>query len=446
MKPSNNNRGASPYHFPELPQGDSGIFERNCVMDQIQYFLHRHRMAPGSVSYDALTQEIFLQMERGLAGDGTSIPMLPSYVYAGGAPALGIPAAVIDAGGTNFRSALVTLTKQGPEVEALTVTPMPGTDGEATWEAFIARCADGVEPLLARTDRIGICFSFSFTPTPDGDGQVMQITKEVRISGAAGRPICTDLAAELARRGHENLRFALINDTLAVHLGVAAGAGLAPGNCMGMVCGTGSNVCCAVDSRRITKYAVPDRGAMLINTESGFFTGVAQGDFDRALDASTADPGHALSEKMVSGAYLGELCRLTLQGAAREGLFSKAGAKRILQMDTLTSNEADGLSGPLEKLSKADKAVADALINAVFDRSAKVMCCTLCAVLRLTGQGMRDVFHIGAEGSLFQKSARFRPALERHMHVYARKCLARRYEFVSCENTTLLGAACAVLL
>ena len=90
--------------------------------------------------------------------------------------------------------------------------------------------------------------------------------------------------------------------------------------------------------------------------------------------------------------------------------------------------------------------MADALIDAVFDRSAKVMCCTLCAVLRLTGQGMRDVFHIGAEGSLFQKSARFRPALERHMHVYARKCLARRYEFVSCENTTLLGAACAVLL
>ena len=98
-------------------------------MDQIQYFLHRHRMAPGSVSYDALTQEIFLQMERGLAGDGTSIPMLPSYVYAGGAPALGIPAAVIDAGGTNFRSALVTLTKQKHEVEALAVTPMPATDG-----------------------------------------------------------------------------------------------------------------------------------------------------------------------------------------------------------------------------------------------------------------------------------------------------------------------------
>lgn len=415
-------------------------------MDTVNAFLHRHRMSPTSVSYDWLTQELFLQMSRGLAGGDTSIPMLPSYVYAEGAPAKQVPAAVIDAGGTNFRRALVTLTDDGAVVEDIAVHPMPGTDREATWEEFIACCADAVEPLLSRTNRIGICFSYSFTPTPDGDGRVMQITKEVRIAGASGRPICADLAAELAKRGHDGLRLALINDTLAVHLGVAAGLGLPPAECMGMVCGTGSNVCCAVETKRITKLNAPDRGAMLINTESGFFTGVMQGDFDRALDASTADPGHALSEKMVSGAYLGELCRLTLQGAAREGLFTKAGAKRILAMDALTSYEADTLSGPLEALSKKDKATADKLIGAIFDRSAKTMCCTLSAVLRLTGKGTDSVFHIGAEGSLFQKSRRFRPALERHMDAYARRCLVRQFDFCTCENTTLLGAACAVLM
>lgn len=403
-------------------------------------------MSPTSVSYDGLTQEIFLQMSRGLAGGDTSIPMLPSYVYAEGTPAKQVPAAVIDAGGTNFRRALVTLTDDGAVVEDLAVHPMPGTDREATWAEFIACCADAVEPLLDRTNRIGICFSYSFTPTPDGDGQVLQITKEVRISGASGRPICADLAAELGRRGQVGLHLALINDTLAVHLGVAAGLGLPPAECMGMVCGTGSNVCCAVETNRITKLDTPDRGAMLINTESGFFTGVRTGTFDRALDAASADPGHALSEKMVSGAYLGELCRLTLQGAAREGLFSKTGAKRILQMDALTSYEADTLSGPLEALSKKDKVTADEVIGAVFDRSAKTMCCTLSAVLRLTGKGTDCVFHIGAEGSLFQKSRRFRPALERHMDAYARRCLVRRFEFNTCENTTLLGAACAALL
>lgn len=415
-------------------------------MEQVHAFLHRHHMSPTSVSYDGLTQEIYLQMSRGLAGADTSIPMLPSYLYAGHAPALNSPTAVIDAGGTNFRRALVTLTETGPIIEDLSITPMPGTKKAASWETFIARCADAVEPLLSRTDRIGICFSYSFTPTPDGDGRVIQITKEVRITGAADRPICADLAAELSRRGHDDLHIALINDTLAVQLGVSAGLGLAPDTCMGMVCGTGSNVCCAIEPKRITKLNLPDRGAMLINTESGFFTGVSQGDYDRALDASTADPGHALSEKMVSGAYLGELCRQTLQGAASEGLFSKTGAKRILQMEALTSNEADALTGPLEKLSKADKAVADALIEAVFDRSAKVMCCTLSAVLRLTGKGIDAPFYVGAEGSLFQKSRRFRPALEHHMHAYTQKCLVRQCEFATCENTTLLGTACAALL
>lgn len=415
-------------------------------MEQVNAFLHQHKMSPSSVSFDALTQEIFLQMERGLQGNDTSIPMLPSFLSIGGIPAKNTPVAVIDAGGTNFRRALVTLTETGAVVEDIAVYPMPGTGREATWSEFISCCADAVEPFLSQTSRVGICFSYSFSPTPDKDGHVMQITKEVRISGASGRPICADLSAELAQRGYSGLRFALINDTLAVQLGVAAGLGLDPEDCMGMVCGTGSNVCCAVPISRITKLNIPGESAMLINTESGFFTGVMQSDFDRALDTSTADPGHALSEKMVSGAYLGELCRLTLQGAAREGLFFKTGAKRILAIEALSSYEADTLTGPLESLSKKDSATADELINAVFDRSAKVMCCTLSAVLRLTGKGIDRPFHIGAEGSLFQKSRRFRPALESHMNVYTKKCLARRFEFDTCENTTLLGAACAALL
>ena len=35
---------------------------------------------------------------------------------------------------------------------------------------------------------------------------------------------------------------------------------------------------------------------------------------------------------------------------------------------------------------------------------------------------------------------------ERHMDAYPRRCLVRSFDFVTCENTTLLGAACAVLM
>ena len=125
-------------------------------MDTVNAFLHRHQMSPTSVSYDGLTQEIFLQMSRGLAGGETSIPMLPSFVYADSAPKQDLPTAVIDAGGTNFRRALVTLTESGAVVEDIAVHPMPDTDREASWAEFISCCADAVEPLLIRTDRVGI--------------------------------------------------------------------------------------------------------------------------------------------------------------------------------------------------------------------------------------------------------------------------------------------------
>lgn len=415
-------------------------------MNVVRSFLHRHGMDPADISYHELTGRILTHMEHGLSGQDTSIPMLPSYLYTTASPLLNVPTAVIDAGGTNFRRALVTLTENGAVVEEIAVHPMPGTNGEASWKEFISCCADAVEPLLTRTKRIGICFSYSFTPTPDGDGRVIQITKEVLISNASGRPICADLSAELAQRGYTGLRFALINDTLAVQLGVAASMGLAPDTCMGMVCGTGSNVCCAIPAARIAKLGINQNMPMLVNTESGFFTDVPQGDYDRALDAASTDPGHALSEKMVSGAYLGELCLLTLRGAAKEGIFSPSGAALLNHLELLLSNEADTLSGSLEPLSKTDKAAADEIIAALFDRSAKVMCCTLSAVLRLTGQGQDASFHIGAEGSLFQKSRRFRPALERHMEAYARAQLGRSFDFCTGENTTLTGAACAVLL
>ena len=83
---------------------------------------------------------------------------------------------------------------------------------------------------------------------------------------------------------------------------------------------------------------------MLVNLESGCFDGWPQGDYDRELDANTNNPRDHLLEKMTSGAYLGELCRLTLRGAARDGLFSPAGADTALGLATLTSAEADAMA------------------------------------------------------------------------------------------------------
>ena len=402
-------------------------------------------MAPAQQDLPALTQSMLTDMRAALAGAPASTLMLPSHLYGSGTAAHNQPVIVLDAGGTNFRCALVTLTDQGPVVESLSQTPMPGTHGTVHWQDLICHFADHVEPLLSRSSRIGICFSYSADPQPAGDSLVLNLNKEISIRGGEGRPVGADLHAELARRGHHDLQTVVLNDTLAVQFGVAAAHQLPVDRCLGLVCGTGANVCCALPVRQIPKLGQPENvRPMLVNCETGFFTGVRPGEYDWELDACSQEPGRYLHEKMVSGAYLGPLCLRTLQGAARDGLFSPAAAKLLHELQQLSSAQADSLSGPLATLVGADRETADAIVSALFDRSAKAVCAALTAVMTLVG-GTAPLF-IGAEGSLFQKSRRFRQALDGYMDAYPAGERGFAFSFRTAQNTTLVGAACAALL
>ena len=74
---------------------------------------------------------------------------------------------------------------------------------------------------------------------------------------------------------------------------------------------------------------------MIVNVESGVYSGFPQGTFDRELDAESMSPGEYGNEKMVGGAYQGEVLRRTLWGAA--SLFSAAFQARLEQAGPLTA-------------------------------------------------------------------------------------------------------------
>ena len=93
-----------------------------------------------------------------------------------------------------------------------------------------------------------------------------------------------------------------------------------------------------------------------------------------------------------------------------------------------------------------DKDIVVYIIRELFDRAARCMCCNLSAILLLTGEGTDKPVCISVDGSLFKKSALFRPHLEKHMQEFAGETLDRKFEFVTCDETTLLGTAAAVLL
>ena len=74
------------------------------------------------------------------------------------------------------------------------------------------------------------------------------------------------------------------------------------------------------------------------------------------------------------------------------------------------------------------------------------MCVNLTAIALLTGEGTDKPICVCAEGSLVQKSRHFRPMLERYLDEYARGVFGRTLEMTVGYETTLPGAAAAVLL
>ena len=146
-------------------------------------FLERHGMTPESVDPDVYIYRMLSEMKAGLAGEKCSMDMIPTYLSNDGTLEPDVQAAVIDAGGTNFRSALVHFQPGGYTVTDMIKRKMPGTDAPCTWEEFIRFTADAIEPLMDRADVIGFCFSYAATITPERDGRVITIDKEVVVNG-----------------------------------------------------------------------------------------------------------------------------------------------------------------------------------------------------------------------------------------------------------------------
>lgn len=411
-------------------------------------FLNEHGMSPDGI--DPM-REAFIMAEdmlRGLKNLESSLPMIPTYLSDAGQIPMGQPVAVIDAGGTNFRCALVHLEADGCHAEQMRKWKMPGIDEPATWEEFIRFTADAIEPLMAETDKIGFCFSYSADITPEMDGKVQRIDKEVVINGCEGQLVGASLLKELECRGITGKKIVILNDTVAVLLGgLAAGEENGSGCAIGQVSGTGTNTCCSLPEKRIGKLGRSGERRMIVNLESGMYDGIPQGDFDRELDESSHNPGLKRFEKLTAGVYLGELCHRMLQAAAREGLLSAGSGEKIQKLGWIDSAVIDawGMGERLEEISDnpGDAAFVQTICRAMFERSARCMCTNLAAILLLSGEKSAGIC---AEGSLVQKGRVYHPILEKLIQEELREKLGLRVDYSVGYETTLAGSAAAALL
>ena len=414
-------------------------------------FLVRHGMDPERIDPDACIGAMRAQMESGLNGGPSSMEMIPTYLSNDGALPYGASAVVIDAGGTNFRCALVRFTEEGPVVSDMHKCRMPGVGESCSWEDFIRFTADRIQPLTEQADVIGFCFSYSAAITPERDGRVLCIDKEVVVTGCEGQLVGASLLAELKRRGVEGKHIVLLNDTVAVLLGGAVNLDKdAYSGFIGQVSGTGTNTCVSLPVSRIGKLGQRGGRGMIVKLESGEYDGIEGGEFDCALDAESHSPGTKRFEKLTAGVYLGQLARLMLRGAADEGLLSTDCAAHVRALPLIDSSVIDAwASGEGFSLlggDEEDQAFAQEISLALFHRSARCMCVNLLALAELTEGGKDRPICVLAEGSLVQKGRHYRPELERLLEKYGEQERGLKLELRVGEETTLPGSAAAAVL
>jgi len=423
----------------------------------IERFLSEHKMRAIDIDIQNIIDLFTLDMLNGLAGKESTLRMIPTYIEADNQFLTGVPVLAVDAGGTNFRSALVEFNSQGKlEITKLINSKMPGLEGEITKDEFFKIIAGYVKSNAELADRIGFCFSYPTEILPDKDGRLLQFCKEVQAPEVVGTLIGKNLLETL---GMEEKQIVLLNDTVATLLaGKSASFGRVYDSYIGFILGTGTNTCYIESNRNISKVKNLDPAkSQIINIESGNFRKVPQTDLDILFDNTTVNPGDYKFEKMFAGGYFGGLCLSTLKSAAKEGVFTSGTSSKILELDDLSSEDLNNFvlkpvsgRGPLISciMDKADELSCIEIIECLIDRAAKLVAANMAAVILKTGKGQsaeRPIL-ITIEGTTFYKLYKLRSFFEKYLGEYLSGNGQRYYEFTEVKQSSLVGAALAALI
>ncbi len=413
-------------------------------------FLKSINMHPEQTDIDKTAESILSEMNRGLKGEASSIQMIPTFISAEGKAPENAPVIAIDAGGTNLRVGLVTFSDGEPRLSRFEKCPVPGSYGSILAADFFSELADKILPLTAESDTIGFCFSYPAEIFPNRDGRILQLNKELSVSGAEGKIIGEELIRKLKDAGvSKPLRFTLLNDTVAGLMGGLATLRLSHCDGLaGLILGTGYNTCYIERGARIEKLC--SSHDMIINCESGIFNKALRGRSDELVDAANAIPNDHWLEKMLSGAYHGGVISRTAALAQNAGLLSEAFKEGFKEFTTPELD--DFLRGADNRVSKMcvgdDRELLTAIIDRSFERAARLVCANILALCLQVDGGKSEArpFCVVAEGSTFHNSLLFKSKLERLLNDHVKEKRSRHIISVQAENSTMAGTALAALL
>jgi len=420
-------------------------------------FLREHSLRPNDINIHKIVESFTSEMSKGLEGKESSLRMIPTYIEADNNFHVNTPVVAIDAGGTNFRAALVKVNRNGTiEITDEVNDKMPGLEGEISKEEFFQTIAQYIKGLAEKTDRIGFCFSYPTEIFPDKDGRLIHFCKEVQAPGVVGQLIGKNLLEAL---GMPEKQIVILNDTVATLLaGKSSSLGHNYDSFLGYILGTGTNTCYIENNSNITKNKKLDSTkSQIINIESGNFANAPRTDLDLLFDRTTVNPESHTFEKMISGGYYGNLCLLSLKIAAREGVFTSGTTSCLSLINELTSEDVNRFitdpksgNGPLFKCIKDEEDEKSCLIivNCILERAAILVAGNLAAVVLKTNKGKtkeRPIL-VTVEGSTYYKLWNMRSLIDKYFREYLSGERKRYVEFTEVKKSSLVGAALAALI
>ncbi|XP_040892463.1 hexokinase HKDC1-like [Toxotes jaculatrix] len=431
-------------------------------------------------------------LEAGLKSKGpTAIKMLPSFVYRTPAGTERGKYLALDLGGTNFRALLVNFKKgrqQTPrlyhKIYTIPLEIMQGT-GEELFDHLAECISEFLDYMGVKNARLpaGFTFSFPCEQSAIDTGTLVSWTKGFKATDCEGHDVVGMLRDAIKRRNEFDLDIAaVVNDTVGTMMSCAYED---PQCEIGLIAGTGTNVCYMEELKNIEKteqkkgQMETEQGAseqddgtkgkggdadirrMCINTEWGGLGDDGSLDdivtsYDVEVDKNSINPGKQRFEKLTSGMYLGEVVRQVLLDLTRGGLLFRGHVTEtlkkpgIFETKYLSQIESDRLAllqvrSILQGLG-LDSTCNDSIIvkqvcGAVSRRAAQLCGAGMAAVVDKIREN-RGLDHlnitVGVDGALYKLHPHFSGALQETARAMAPQC---NVTFLPSEEGSGKGAA-----
>ena len=431
------------------------------IKNKVITFLKNNKMDFEDFSIEKYCSVFLSEMDKGLEGGISSLQMIPTYIEVKDKIPLNEKVIVIDAGGTNLRTAIVYFNNDKiPIITDFKKFKMPGSDKEVEKDFFFNKITEYLKDIINESDKIGFCFSYPAEILPNKDGRPTSLTKELKVKNLTGELLGKNLNFLFNVSGYKKKNIVILNDTVATLLaGQSTFKDKVYDSYIGFILGTGTNCCYIEKNNNIKKITIPIGSEnQIINIESGGFNKGPTGIIDEKFDKTTKNPGVYTFEKMVSGKYFGLLCYFVIKEAVKSGLFSGNFLKGVDNINDLTTVEVNDfmyfpfnknnlLGNLVSKYNNDDRITLYYLLDRLIERVAKLTVINLASVALKSEKGTEPYspICITAEGTTFYKLKSLKSKVEYYLKDYLINKKSRYVEIINIESATLIGAAIAGL-